>query len=195
MISTSCSYLLDAYGLNREATDYYTPTIVEASDEELISRLRNVKFYRNSQISIEDVKIEDVNPVSSFVVRYKLNHAYKLIQLYEEKDWKLFRPSGIKLANGNISLIVPPVIEEHDGHLYVYEGHSRLYMLKEMGHKKVKAVVVRKVSAELPMKPTTWRKVKIVDEKIELRNVQLARYIETTVHSEVWSGQSVDVIK
>lgn len=164
----------------------YVPQFVEVAESEVLSRLKAVRFYDRAQFSFQDVSVADTHPVSSFVSRFKLNQVKDIIRLYEEKGWALFRPSGITLSNGKTSILVPPILEEHDGAFYVAEGHTRLFALRDMGIRTVRAVLIRGVSAELPMTPTTWRKVSVLSEKREKGNPQLARYIETGMHAGVW---------
>lgn len=186
IIRSTAAHLRQEYGATLEP-DAYRPQIVEVPDEDLIERLRNVRFYERAQIQIKNISISDTRPVSSFVVRYKLNQVLEVIRLYEDNGWALFRPAGILLENGMTSLIVPPIVEEHDGQLYVAEGHSRLYALAQRGQETARVVIVRDVSADLPMQPTRWRNVIVGEEKNEKRDPQLARYIETATHVGIWS--------
>jgi hypothetical protein len=165
----------------------HAPQFVEVADADVLALLKNVRFYDRAQLSFQDVVIAETRPVSSFVSRFKLNQVQSIIRLYEEKGWALFRPCGVTLANGNTSPLIPPVVEEHDGSLYVAEGHTRLFLLRRKGIKTVRAVVVRGVETDLPMTPTTWRRVDIVDDKREKGDPRLARYIETSTHSGVWA--------
>lgn len=165
----------------------FKPNIVEVANEDLIQRVRNVKFYCNKNIQIKEIDISKTIPTSSFVVPFKLRQAENLISFYEERGWKLFRPCGIKLKNQKVSLVVPPVIEEHKGKWYVVEGHSRIYTLKKMGVERVTVVFVSDVTTELPKLPTKWTSVIVADQKKEDRNHELARYIETSVHKDIWS--------
>lgn len=169
-----------------EAQQNFAPEMVPVKEEELISRMKSIRFYGSASIKFEDVLVDDVYPVSNYVVKFKLVQILELMRIYKEKGWELFHPCAIKLKNGNESIVIPPVIEEHDGKLYIAEGHSRFYILRQKGMKTVKAIVVRGVVKDLPLKPTTWKKVEVVDEKHEHRTLELARHIETTVHQNVW---------
>lgn len=168
----------------------YLPTFVEVSNEEIITRLKTVRFYNHAQISMQEVHISDTRPVSRFIPRFKYYQVQEIIRLYQEKGWALFRPSGFVLASGKTSILVPPVLEEHEGVLYVAEGHTRLYAMLESGQKTIFAIVVRGVSTSLPMEPTTWGKVTLVDEKKKEGDIKLARSIETCTHARVWERVS-----
>ncbi|HEY6803602.1 MAG TPA: hypothetical protein VI306_08490 [Pyrinomonadaceae bacterium] len=84
-------------------------------EEDLISKLKNVRFYGSASIKFEDVKVDEVYPVSHHVVSFKLIQIKELIGIYKEKGWALFHPCAIKLKNGKESIVIPPVLEEHDG--------------------------------------------------------------------------------
>jgi hypothetical protein len=167
----------------------FAPQLQAVPHETLIGALTRVPFYRDARVTIEEVSLNDTFPSSRFIARYKLIQVAKLVEVFEQERWPLFRPCGIALANAKTSLVIPPVLEEHDGKLYVAEGHTRLYFLRtRLQHSKVVAAVVRGVTKPLPLEPTHWRNVTEVDLKDEHRNAELARYIESSTHQGVWSA-------
>lgn len=97
------------------------------------------------------------------------------------------------MANGKTSPLIPPVIEIHNGRMYVTEGHTRLHTLREEGIDKVLVAVVRGIDTQLPTEPCSWRNVAVVDDKKEKGNPKLARYIETGTHQGVWSDANDSV--
>ncbi len=186
VILASCLHLRNLLPDDRGVAASHIPELVEVEETVVLALLRAVRFYDRANFAFEEVSISDTRPVSSYVSKFKLQQASDIVQLYDERGWSLFRPCGMTLQNGNTSVWVPPVLEEHDGELYIAEGHSRLFTLRKRAIKSVRAIVVRGVAADLPMKPTVWRKVSVVDEKREKGNPQLARYIETSTHLGVW---------
>ncbi len=170
----------------KDRRDNFKPELVEADDGILFERLKRVRAYTTAQFERKDVIIEDLRPVATQVVRYKLAQVDHLLRLYEEKGWLFFRTCGIMLRNGEVSLLIPPVLEEHDGDLCVTEGHTRLFRLRQRGEKKVSAVVVRSVVDRLPSPPSRWAAVEVADDRTEKREPQFARYIETTTHKHIW---------
>jgi len=166
--------------------DAYVPDLVEVQDDLLVERLSRVRAYDGSKIALEDVAIGTLFPVSTQVLKYKLLQVEHLLHMYQSRGWSLFRSCGIELKNGEISLLVPPVIEEHDGKLCIAEGHTRLYRLRQKGVTTVRVAVVRSVAQRLPMPPGKWSDVEVTDDKTERRDAQFARYIETTTHKNIW---------
>jgi len=164
----------------------YVPQVQPVDDELLIKRLANVRLYDGAKFEIGDVEIEKVVPVSTQILTYKLLQVDELLKLYQTNGWSYFKTCGITLKNGQVSLLVPPVLEEHSGKLCVVEGHTRLFRLREKGVSRASVVIVRSVAHPLPMKPSKWSRVSVVDDKTERRNAQLARYIETSTHKNIW---------
>jgi hypothetical protein len=165
----------------------FVPDLVEAQDGEVLARLAEVRAYQGAKFEIEEVEIDELHPISTQVLTYKLKQVDQILHLYETKGWNFFRSCGLSLKNGKVSLLVPPVIEVHSGKLCVAEGHTRLYRLRQRKVNKAKVVVVRSVALQLPAKPSDWSHIKIQDDKTERRDAQFARYIETTTHRNIWS--------
>lgn len=169
----------------------FVPEVVPIDEQELLARMRNVRFYGSATIRFEDVEVQEVYPVTDHVLRFKISQIKHLFRIYKEKGWELFHPCAVTLQNGKKSIIIPPVIEEHGGRLYIAEGHSRFYVLRELGIKRVKAIVVRGVTQQLPRNPTKWRSVRVVDQQYEYGVLEFARHIETTVHQNVWGERDI----
>ncbi|HMT09673.1 MAG TPA: hypothetical protein PKA82_16865 [Pyrinomonadaceae bacterium] len=171
------------------------PQLEELKEDFLFQRLKRVKFYTNAELSLEEVNPFEVLPTSGFVVPFKLNQVREVLRIHKEEGWSLFKIYGVKLGNGNVSVVVPPVVEEHDGRFYLAEGHSRFYTARQMNIKSVIAVVVRGVKEPLPRRPTKWSLVEVADEKKDTRDIELARYIESHAHYGTWSRASQDEIE
>jgi len=172
---------------SRTASGEFVPEVILVPEEELIRILHNVRFYGSATITIDNANVNDIRPVSDYIVNFKLQQIKEMIYLYNQRGWPLFVPCAIRLGNKNASIVVPPIVEEHDGTLYIAEGHTRMFALRDMGIKQARVVIVRGVKKALPLEPTTWSKVTVVDEKYEHRNTELARHIESTVHQGTWS--------
>jgi hypothetical protein len=166
----------------------YMPELVEVPDQNVIAALRNVRAYEQATFAVEDVAIEKLRPVAQQVIKFKFHQVDHLLRLYEERGWNFFRCCGLKLNNGEISLVVPPIIEIHEDRLCIAEGHTRLFRLKQKGETKAKVIVVRSVTERLPARPGKWSRVFLSDDKTERRDPQFARYIETTTHRNIWAS-------
>ena len=167
----------------------FVPRIVEVSDEEIIEAVKQTPLYKSARVQFEELKIASMIPTSKYVIRFKYEQASDLIDFYQSKDWLLFRPCGIYLANDKVSYMVPPVVEQHGRKQFVVEGHSRLLALRNRGVEKAKVIVVTDVSAKLATSSTKWRTVRLSDEKVEQRDSTLARYIESSTHKGIWSAK------
>lgn len=168
--------------------DDFTPEIISVKTEDIVELIRKGRYYRDADIAVEDIEIEKTRPIARMVERVKVRQAKKVLQFYERKKWPPFEPASVKLANGKESFIIPPVFEENiDGTLTVVEGHSRIFILRNFGRKKVKGVVVRGVEAETPDSPGDWAEVDIRDQKQPVGRADLARRIDSDTHRGIWA--------
>lgn len=183
----ACADMIAKLSSGCDQSDPYTPTIAKVDQAVVIDKLKGVRFYRDAEVSFEDISIKDVRPISMVIEVYKLQQVRRLISYFKRHQWSLFEPAAIKLKNGNESMIVPPVIEEHDGELVIAEGHTRLYAMRENGARSVKALIVRGVDTEPAAKPRSWRSVRVRTDKRFIDNPDFARRIETAMHQGAWS--------
>lgn len=167
-------------------TPRFTPSIQRVSTDELLSRLAGIPAYREAEITFEEISISSTRPTSKVVVKAKLRQANRLIDTFISSNYRLFDPVGISLSNGRVSHLVPPVVEERDGHLQVAEGHSRLYALRKRGIQRVCAVVVRGVILPPPSPKQNWRSVAVTADRASRGKSEYARHIESHTHLDVW---------
>jgi len=170
----------------------FIPCFEKVSESYIYERLKKIRFYKDATFSFEEVNIEDTHPISTSVQAVKVDQANALISLFKKHHWRLFEPAVVQLANGDKSLLVPPVVEEHEGTLVITEGHSRLFTLRQEGYKKVYVVVVRGVSEQPAQNPINWNKVVKMIEKKDIISAGRARHIETAAHIDVWADPSLD---
>ena len=170
----------------------YIPEFHKIGESGIYEKLKKVRFYKEATFSFEEINIDNVRPISASVQTVKIRQANALINLYEKNGWRLFEPAAIRLSNNDDSLLVPPVVEVHDGELVIAEGHSRLYALMKKGHRKAYVIVVRGVSEKPAQDPINWKKVDERLEKKDIISAGLARHIETTAHIDVWADPSLD---
>ncbi len=124
----------------------------------------NIPFYQHKRIKIhlEDVEIDDAVPHIGYIHNYKIKQIKLLNKIYEQNDFSLYEPLGIKLMNGKFSLILPPVLEQKKGRRHLLEGHTRFFVGISDRTKKVKAIVVTEVDESLPSSPKKWKDVKVI---------------------------------
>jgi class 3 adenylate cyclase len=162
------------------------------SSKTAVTWLRRVPTYSNCDIRMEKVRVRDTRPIASEVLYFKLEQARALRELYRALRVEPFQALGVILKNTNISPIMPPVIEVHDGLLSVAEGHSRLYSSWLAGEDSVWCLIVRGVLKPPQKNPMFWREVRTDNERSRsafANDPQAkinARDIENYVHQHLW---------
>lgn len=169
----------------------YHPVLVKVSEEELIKELRKVKFYsgRDVEIQMKKVEISDVIPHQNHIRRYKLNQVKSTKALFNEHTFDLYEPIGVKLKNGKISLIIPPVLElKKDGLLHAAEGHTRIFDARRSKILNLNCVIIKNVDSPLPAKAESWASLEIIDKNISNEDIyrendaNLTRWIDSATH-------------
>ncbi len=164
------------------------PAIVPFDKEELLRLVQRANYYGGKEITFESVKIDDVRPIRSQVPTYKVEQARDVIHLYEKRrseGLNFFDPVAVTLANVGPSVLIPPVIERmKTGEMTVADGHSRLYVMRELKHTDpIWAVVVSGVSEPTPSTPCSWTDLDQEDGGIWPDDKEpRARQIDTRAH-------------
>jgi hypothetical protein len=171
-----------------DSKNKFVPKLTRVSDEDMIKALKNVPFYKNCSISIENIDVEKTTPIVTSIRTFKEKQIYVLRELINSKNFDLYDPLAVEVNDGKFHYIVPPVLEEHDNGFFVAEGHTRLYVSLKEKEKKLKLMVVRGVSVPLGATPSSWDKIDYDSEPIIVSNIypgweyKLARKIETYTH-------------
>ncbi|MGE6140854.1 patatin-like phospholipase family protein [Klebsiella pneumoniae] len=140
---------IDPSWLNIEGGKFnfiYTP----CSDLDLISKLKNVRQYKNSNFSLKDIQVDDnILSMSDSVKEYKVEQIKNFIFDIKNgnRDLEVYK---IELLDGSSSIITPPVLEKINDKFYIIEGNARLFYCFNNGINSIKAVVVENVSDTLP---------------------------------------------
>lgn len=146
----------------------HRPQLQPADQAVLLARLRdNVQFYRHPGVTlaIEDVEVSKVFLISRYVRAFRYKQIQSLVSHYQEQGLELFTATQVPLHGGEFSLVTPPVVEHTGSQFVALEGNTRFLYCFNNGISKVKAVVVRGVSAELPGKPVSLKQVRITTIK------------------------------
>jgi len=167
----------------------HKPRFQRYQDALLIGKMKKCRFYQGADIKIEEVNVNKIVPLSRYIYKYKLSQLNDFLGYYKERGWAYFTSIGITLSNGKVSPIVPPVVEQRNGKYYIVEGHTRIYKMRELGERRIRAVVVRNVNEPFPSSPTKWKKISVDYDKHQERNPEYARYIESGVHKGIWSNE------
>lgn len=157
-------------------------------EQEIISRLHNDKFYRESEMHYETVQLKNVLFLNSTIRSLKYKHIYHMFEMYKKAGIELFQPAALIFCDGKESLIGPPVVERHDGKLYVIEGNTRCLYAYKHGISALTMLVVDGVTARMPVEypgnSYTIDKVIITEREIKAKdrykgfNYSLFRHIE-----------------
>jgi len=149
-----------------EAAEDFIPCLEGETEKSVLERMLNVSFYRNGVFEFREVLVSDTIPVSSFIEQFKYNQVRELFETFKRQGVSLFNPQTIKLRNGLSSTILPPVLEEKKGLLYVAEGHTRLYYQRFTNPEiPVRVLVVKNIEEKFSREPSTWDQVEIKIDK------------------------------
>lgn len=166
----------------------YVPFIKPISEDEMIKALRKVPTYRDCDISLEKIDISKTRPLENMVREFKVKQSQTVREVLFKINLELFEPAAVVLSDNTEHIIGPPVVEEHNGELIVSEGHSRLFLCRQLGETEVKVMVVRGVNKPLAGNPTTWDEVRLTAETsfsslyYKPNTIHLARRIEQYIH-------------
>lgn len=147
---------------------HHRPQLQPADQADLLARLQeNVQFYRPPSVTlaIEEVDVSKVFLISRYVRAFRYKQIPSLVAHYQEQGFELFTATQVPLHGGGFSLVTPPVVEHTGSQFVALEGNTRFLYCFNNGISKVKAVVVRGVSAELPGKPVSLKQVRITTIK------------------------------
>lgn len=180
------SYLSSPF-TTRKAKDLYVPFIKPISKDEMIKALKKVPTYNDCDISLEEIDISKTRPLENMVREFKVRQSQTIREILLGTNLELFEPAAVVLSDNTEHIIVPPVVEEHNGELIVSEGHSRLFLCQQLGKTKVKVMVVRGVNKPLAGNPTTWDEVRLTTQtysslRYKPNTIHLARTIEKYTH-------------
>lgn len=110
--------------------------------KEIIAKLRTISFYKDANIYFKKIKVDDLRFITQYVLGYKYRQIDVLYNLYEKANIEPFSPASLHIGGGKKSLIAPPVVEIHNGEMYVIEGNTRcLYAYKHQIEELIVAVV------------------------------------------------------
>lgn len=111
-----------------------------------------------------------------------------MVELFKKHGFELFSPVGVKLLDGSISIITPPVFEKSGSKLVALEGNTRSTYCYLNEISKFKAIVVSGAKESLPGIPEQLIGVRIVRKKLNAKirvrsfNYNYFRKIEQAIH-------------
>lgn len=186
MIAVACDNLTEFFAgrrnLNIELKSY--------SPDDLIKLLKkNVWQYSKSNVKIkaEDVPVEKIKLITKYVRSYKYRQISYLADAYHASRIPFFSTAAVFVNSNKISIVTPPVIEEHGNHLVSIEGNTRVLYCRRNNITRLNCFVVRGVSDQLPGRAIDPRRVVLSTRRMEPRermegfNYELFRSIEGAV--------------
>ena len=123
--------------------------IKQVNDAAIISMIQQEPLYQGASLSFETIALKDVEYLTKYVLNYKYINIDLIHQLYQDANLPPFSAAAIDFGQKE-SLVGPPVLEEHNGKLYVIEGNTRCFYCMRNGIETIEAIVVRNVTAPLP---------------------------------------------
>jgi len=107
---------------------------------------------------IEEVSINDVQPLCINVIQGRLKKAFALLEAYHKANMQPYLPMLLHHKEFT-HLVAPPVIWENAKHLVLLDGTHRLYAARASGISKIKALVVNGMVPALPGDPVDWKRL------------------------------------
>jgi predicted acylesterase/phospholipase RssA len=166
------------------------PRLERGAWEELVARLRKVRQYADSRVSLtpELVPLAKMVSLTGKVREFKYRQADAMAELFRARGLELFEPAYVRLPGGKQSIVTPPVLEEMGDRFHIIEGSSRIAYCRRSHIEAIRCVVVRGVREELPATPQPLELVQVVGNTLDVRERyqdfahELFRDIEARVH-------------
>lgn len=143
--------------------------IRQIHEDEIINMLKHEVIYESADLSYEDVELSKLYLMNPFIRALKYKQISLLFDVYGNSQIDRFGSAAFVFDNGKDSIIGPPLVEEHNGKLFVIEGNTRCTYAYRHGMRSLRMVVARKVNKPLPCNKddiSTVDQVNITDKKI-----------------------------
>ena len=128
----------------------------KCDSNELIERLKvGVSQYSGPDVSIapELIDVKKVKVLNRYLRAHKYKQVHHLHDAYQRFELTPFEAASICIEGKEVSIMTPPVVEEHNGSLVAIEGNTRLFYCLRNGITSLQALVVRGVADPLPGVP------------------------------------------
>ena len=147
----------------------FIPEITSVKPKDIFKLLKNgVQQYSNDniQFKIKDINLTDVSLIDQYTREFKYQQIIRLVSIFKEFGIDDFTPIGVKLRDGSISIITPPVFEKTGNKYVAVEGNTRATYYWFQNKSTIKGIIVVNVEAPLPSIPINIKKVRIASRKI-----------------------------
>ena len=109
--------------------------------------------------------------------------------LFIENNRIAFEPASVKFADGQLSIVTPPVVERIGSQHIIIEGTTRCTVLRDEGVTEIRCVVARDVAKPLPAERIPMNQIRVIGKSLAVNaryekwDYELFRPIESTVHN------------
>jgi hypothetical protein len=141
--------------------------------EHLIELLRLVPHYRGlkrAAVDVADVDVDQLLASCLYVKQPKLASIGPIMSAFSDQQVPEFR-TVLCIRPNQSSLLLPPILEEHDGKLVVVDGTHRLFHLFAIQQRSRAMCVVVSGAPELPGRPIPFREVKSYPRKLRREEI------------------------
>lgn len=140
--------------------------------------------YLNSQITLEEIPLDQLMPCARYVLRQnlKIQRALrdKLLPFGLDPCHLTSRVSAVRYSWGEREyVLVPPIVEESrdDGGINIItDGLHRIIDAKARGEKTIIVMMIRKTAMPLPVMPIDWDEVRVVESVPPLSTKRKLRF-------------------
>jgi len=119
----------------------------------------SAQFQTSLDWSLDTVTLKDVTPLCKYVFTERLNYAKNSILACWEHHIPLFYPYTIQYTDGSVHLVVPPIVEERDGALFLGDGMHRFYCALALNIETACVLVTHKCQLPFPGVPQVWENI------------------------------------
>lgn len=166
-------------------------SIRQIPENEIVDRLKKDSIYHHANMHFEKVPLDQLLFLNSTIRSLKYKHIFRMFDIYRDNGLEPFSPAALEFKDGRLSYIGPPVVEKHNGKLYVIEGNTRCLYAYKHGQKELMMLVVEDVRAKVPVGDIndsySIDKVIITEREIKAKdrykgfNYNLFRHIEESL--------------
>lgn len=142
-----------------------TPKLLKAvSWETTIDLIRLVPQYATlTGIHLTQLPLSVIESTARFVRSPRLNFAFAILHQMLNSHIEPFCPIIVRCSQGK-RIVVPPVVEEHDGRFFLLDGTHRIWIARQLGLTNVLIIQISGLDLPLPSKPFLWENMTIRED-------------------------------
>lgn len=166
----------------------YSIMLEKINQDCILNLLHKNEIYTNATFEFKEVEIDQLHFLTNQIRLTKYRQIKYLFDLYTKHKLSKFEPAALRLLDNERYIVSPIVIEEHQGKLYVIEGHTRLKYAYHHGHKRIIVLLATNVARPLPIisdfKFCNVKDLVVTDDKEPINQdcVENYRHIEESLH-------------